>query len=438
MPLGIKLAYSSGNLGKNLQWNTVDLIYLFFLTEVVGLRPATAGLIILISLVWDGISDPLIGREIDRRRPEKNGYQSILLWAAPLSFAAFLLLFTPPAGAAAGAAAWALAVSILFRTAYTLVDVPHNALLADLTRDSRERTSLSAYRFLFSSVGTIIIAFAIAPALGGEGEQAATDYLIYAGLIGAIYLGVMLYSAWFSRMETATGKLETSIEEGIVPGVRALVRNERLVLVFAIAAISTLLIPVFLKLTLFYASSWLTDATEAKSMIIAFAVGQVIALPVWVSLSHRYEKRNTAIGAHLCFAAIAISFLILRPDDTPAAFVHFAIAGFSFSGVNVMIWAIIPDTVEFTQATSGRRYEALTFGLFLMVLKIFGGLSTALTGLALDIAGYQAAEDNLKLPGIIFAMSILPIIGGAVSSMLLMRLNLSHDNHSAISSERLT
>ena len=46
----------------------IGVIYFFFLTNVIGLGPALAGVVTLISEIWDAISDPLMGLLSDNTR----------------------------------------------------------------------------------------------------------------------------------------------------------------------------------------------------------------------------------------------------------------------------------------------------------------------------------------------------------------------------------
>ena len=54
----------------------IGVLYLFFLTNVIALEPLLAGIVTLISEIWDAISDPLMGvisdntkTKMGRRRP---------------------------------------------------------------------------------------------------------------------------------------------------------------------------------------------------------------------------------------------------------------------------------------------------------------------------------------------------------------------------------
>ena len=435
LPLSVKLGYASGNLGKSIQWNTVDFLYLYFLTDLIGISPTLAGLIILASLVWDGVSDPLAGYLIDRLGGRIGSYQSLILFFAPIAMLGFLAIFILPLVAPGSVVAWALLAGLLFRTGYTLVDVPHNALLADVTRDSRERTVLSAYRFFFSSLGSIVLSLAVFPALMADDGVSTDRFLIFAGLMGGVYLAVMCASALSSRGVGSRSK-RPSEPTSLATALRRLAGNQQLRLIAGIVAVTALLVPIFAKMSIYYAKTQLEAPEAATTLIIAYALGQLVSLPAWLAISNLTEKRDAALLANLLLMLVCVGFWFDRPDFVWSAGAWFAMAGFAFGGINTMNWAMIPDTVEYTEARSSARHEALTFGLLLLIMKVFTGLSMLLSGWALEVSGYDrdAQITQSTTNGIVQFMTIAPLLGTVVCGLLLLALSISHAGHMALRS----
>ena len=431
IPQHVKVGYASGNVAKSMQWNSVDFLYLYFLTDMLGVDPIVSGLILLVSLVWDGVSDPLVGFLIDRYGHVFGTYSAILLRIAPLSALGFIGLFLLPGYMPGHVVIWAIVASLLFRLGYTLVDVPHNAMLANLSRDSRERSSLSAWRFLFSSLGAIILSLAVFPALQLKEGGTTGSFVLFSLAIGVIYVSTLYYSASSTRgfsLQRQTGTTP------ILVALRNLYRNKRLLRIFAVAAFTALLIPIFPRLGIYYAKAQLGDASHATYLIIANAIGQLIALPVWLHISHRSEKKTAAILSHLALIGVCLCFFALMPSSHITGVAFFAAVGFCFSGINTMNWAIVPDTVEYTEALTGKRHEAFSFGILLLLLKVFAGLSTALSGWALSLTGYsgEAAADT-STNGLVSFMAWSPILGATLCIIVLAGLNLSHKAHQDLS-----
>lgn len=65
LPMKVKLGFGVANLGDTVITEFVGAFLIFFLTNVAGVRPALAGTIVFIGVIWDAISDPIIGTMSD-------------------------------------------------------------------------------------------------------------------------------------------------------------------------------------------------------------------------------------------------------------------------------------------------------------------------------------------------------------------------------------
>lgn len=66
VPLSEKLAYCFGDPALTLMYTMTSTLLIYFYTNVVGISAGAVGMIMLISRVFDGFSDVLMGTIIDR------------------------------------------------------------------------------------------------------------------------------------------------------------------------------------------------------------------------------------------------------------------------------------------------------------------------------------------------------------------------------------
>ena len=66
LSIGEKIAYALGDASANIAWRGVSTFLLIFYTDVFGLAPAIAGLVLLVGRFTDGVSDILMGVVGDR------------------------------------------------------------------------------------------------------------------------------------------------------------------------------------------------------------------------------------------------------------------------------------------------------------------------------------------------------------------------------------
>jgi len=121
-----KIIYGAGDLGFSLTTTIIGAYFLFFLTDVVGIKPAMAGVAILIGRTWDYINDPLIGHLSDRTRSRWGRRRPFLLFGAiPFALAFMLMWYRPPLESQAALAAYYAAAYVLFDAAATFVYMPY-------------------------------------------------------------------------------------------------------------------------------------------------------------------------------------------------------------------------------------------------------------------------------------------------------------------------
>ena len=66
VPLSEKLAYCFGDPALTLMYTMTTTLLIYFYTNVVGISAGAVGMIMLLSRVFDGFSDVLMGTIIDR------------------------------------------------------------------------------------------------------------------------------------------------------------------------------------------------------------------------------------------------------------------------------------------------------------------------------------------------------------------------------------
>jgi oligogalacturonide transporter len=128
----------------------VGLLFMFFLTEVVGLSPALAGLVFGIGKVWDAITDPLMGYISDRTK-SRFGRRRIyfLVGIVPIAIS-FIIMWIPiHTNSQIGLFLYYSFAYIVFATVITMVMIPYSALAAELSADYKVRNRLSGARLFF-------------------------------------------------------------------------------------------------------------------------------------------------------------------------------------------------------------------------------------------------------------------------------------------------
>jgi sugar (glycoside-pentoside-hexuronide) transporter len=152
-----KIGYSLGDSAANFIFQTVMMFLLFFYTDVMGISPVVAGIIFLITRIWDAFNDPMMGAIADRTNTRWGKFRPWVLWSA-LPFGIIgILMFTTPSLSATGKIVYAFITYNLMMMMYTVNNVPYCSLTGVLTGDNIERTSLASYRFIFAMLASFVV-----------------------------------------------------------------------------------------------------------------------------------------------------------------------------------------------------------------------------------------------------------------------------------------
>lgn len=152
-----KVAYAMGDASANIAWRGVSTFLLIFYTDVFGLTPAVAAMLMLVARTSDGVSDILMGVVGDHTKSKYGKFRPWIMWTAlPLGII-LSLLFTCPDWSMPMKIAYAYTTYILFTLIYTANNIPYGALMAVMTPDDKERTSIGSYRMVGAFAGGMVV-----------------------------------------------------------------------------------------------------------------------------------------------------------------------------------------------------------------------------------------------------------------------------------------
>ncbi len=425
---GRSISYASGNFGKALVFSSADLTILYLLTDVLDVPGAQAANLMLIAILGDLLFDMLAARLVIRWRSSGRGYRWAIAAAAAPCGAAFALIYAMPLLGVAKM--WLLAAAILtFRGAYALVDVPHNALMAQVATDSRARGRVSGYRLLFSTASALAIATIVTPLVqqaGGDGRYGA---LALTGVAAAsIFTLTMLLCSWAS-----IGNPRPQMSRPLTDGIVIPLCDPMVLAMGALALLTGLAASAFGRMLLYVGSYVAENPGAVTGLLTVMSCGQFCGVLLWTTLNQRFSK-STLLSAGHAVSLLGLTMFALVLHWPIATFVAAALIGFGFASVFMLPWGLLADAVDVVEWRSGRRYETGMFAFYLVVVKASGAACAATIGWALAALDYvprQVQPDSVKWGMILIGLG-LPIIGAIASILLLGRFRLDHARHARL------
>lgn len=423
LPIWRKIAYGAGDSGFSLTSTALALLYLYFLLNVVGLDPAAAGISIGIGRVWDAFNDIFIGTLSDRTRSRWGRRRPYLLFGAiPLGIAFVLMWLVPPLDQQTPLLIYYTAMYILFDTLFTLTNVPYIALTPEIAPTYDERTSLHSYRMAFSiGFGLIgaVAPLAIVDALAGSNPTVADLRSAYTAM--AILLGLFsifpIYITVFAVRENPEYQLLP--RPPLRQSFRIAAGNKAFLVAVGIYLLTWIPIDLVQFVLVFLLRDYFGLSNDDVNVVFGLLFGTaVVALPLWVWVSHRWNK-NRAYQVGIAFLAGVLVVLSFTAPGQPALIVILAIlAGIGISAAHAIPLAMLPDTIEWDELRSSNRQEAAYYSVVTLIQKLIGAATIALTGSLLAATGYVQAIEAGSVVQPASAISAIRFLAGLLPAAI--------------------
>ena len=426
------IGYGSGDFGFNLYFAGLNLYLLYYYTDILNIDPAIAGLIIMLPVVWDGISDPLMGWIVTRTRSRFGKFRPYILFGAPLMGLSFVGMFAAPVWFPDHVVIACLVTHMIFRTAYTVASVPYSSLAAALTHSSQERGTMAGVRLIAAMVGGIVTAatmLELASYFGdGDMRQGFVQVAVVYGLMSSVMM-VIIFLTTSEEVRLASNHSVTNRQT------LSFLRHNRAFWILCGASLVGIIGSAIGGKSIVYYVNYYAGHPDSVSDVMSIGIlGAGIGIPLWTLAARLLSKRWVwVIGA----SGAALVNLVLFFFDVKAVATLSALAfcnGLIGGAVAVMFWSMLPDTVEYGQWRSGVRDDGIVFGLSQLIAKAGSGLGVGMIGLLLSAIGYTAGTDQSAdtLQGIRASAFLIPAAASALSAIVILFYPLDTQLHSRI------
>lgn len=405
--------FAFGDFGFNLYWQSVMLFLLFYYTEEIGLSIGAAATTYAIASVWDGIIGFAIGVAGDRSGRAAE-YRRALVWGAiPLGLS-FILAYLPLGGGGTATLVLLFAAHLMFRTFYALVNVPYLAMSARISASSEDRALVAGLRMISGTLAAILVSIGTIPigrmVTGPDGDGYVGAAIVFA-LFGSALL--ILVGMTYRDSDAIPAPRQLPLKY-LFP---ALARNRAFV-TLAIAMVAMIAAVTMVgKSVLYYFKYFVGDEAAGRLALAEMMAIGLIAVPFWMMIARLAGIRVVWVS---CVSACIVLLILFSFADLhrAAAMQLFLVAlQAAIIGLNFALWAMLPDTIDYGEAATGRRVEATVYGLAGLLQRISIGFATGLLGWGFQTAGFSANSDMSEdtLAGIRGVMSIAPILLFAMS-----------------------
>jgi GPH family glycoside/pentoside/hexuronide:cation symporter len=301
--------------------------------------------------------------------------------------------------------ACALLVNVVLRVGTSLYALPYAAMTAELTTDYGERSTIAAYRALFSFVAAVACAV---PAFNYifETPQKMSDagaYFWLGLLLAAVVLvtGAACLLGVRSMPGAQASALSSKAPRGsIVTDVQELFRNRSFVVLF-ISCLFCLVIAGSLQALNLYAYQyyWRLTTAQTQQAVLTLQAGFLLGIPLALLLLRAVEKRTAMAMGFVTLAVVQGLFPLLAKVAPFAALPPIVIVcsmtlvfGFCSSLLFITMQSMVADAIDEHEYRFGTRCEGLYYSSLIFATKAANGLGSLLAGVMLSAAGLKGVQ----------------------------------------------
>lgn len=433
LTLGQKAGWGLADMGIVVFVIVKQLLILTYLTTVLGVPVGIAGFVTTAVLVFDMVTDPIIGYLSDRTQ-SRFGRRAPWMFVGVVVMAAGMVgLFATPSGMdVTGNLAWVVGFFVVATIGFTMVAIPYGAQSGEMTLDPKERSTMTGFRMAFASIG-ILIGGALIPGLAGSMGYAMAAMAVTPLMVGAVWI-----SLWATRN---TPRIEDAAKVNLTGMFGLVFANKAflvLVLLYGVMTLAIAMITAGLPFAALYLiqdsgdtalSGAATALTTLSLMFAAFVVGSILSQAIWVLLSHRLGKVGALIlGLSLYIVLLYALYTMLPSVNVTVIAGMFVLAGMTNGSYQQIPWAIYPDLMDVTRRDSGVAIEGAFSAIWLFGQKLANAVAPAVLGVTLAAAGWQETTDivvpqsDAALGALQLSITLIPagILGVAIIGLALI------------------
>lgn len=424
LPLKEKIAFGSGEFANRYGENGVNDIATPVYNIILGLSPATIGVVLMLMRLWDSITDPIMGWVSDNWRGTSGRRKPFLLFGSILMAISYPLIWmASPDWTEQTKSIYFICFALIFFTTYTIYSVPFRALATEMTPDYEERTNIRIFSAFFNKLFMFMLPWIFPLSQSQLFNDPVTGIRTLAGLSSLLILVSGIVCAKFPQERYHKVALQQERVK-LVPSFLSLIKDPAFLLLHGIGVFllsSILLVATFgLYVNMFYV--WEGDVAGGSQY---FAISQnilqilgIIMLAVISKYLVKIEKKKLiSLSLGLALLGSLARWFTYNQNVPELLFID----PFFFAPAYTVFWAIflsmLGDYCDYDEFKNGKRREGVFSAISGWIMKAGSSLAFGASGILLawthfskDLGGDQPDGTLLKMRLLLIGLPVLCLL----------------------------
>ena len=433
VPIYERFAFASGDVACNFVFGFTGSLLTLFYTDYAGVSAAVVGLVMLISRCLDGVSDIVFACIVDKVKSKHGKARPWVLWMAVPFGISYILLFTVPHESTQLVKGIYIFVTYNLCTTvvYTALNLPYGSLSSLITRDTRQREFLQAFRMGLSPIGRILVTAVSLPIVQafGDGQGA----WIKTSFIFATIAVILLLFCFFGTKERVDfreleekqaekGNKKTNKQNFIV-----MLKNKYWALCLGLWGIMVLTSTANSTILGYYAKYILGDDLYVSQIYTAEQVAMILCILFVTPAMVKYTGKRNLVLYGMVLVIVAQLILLINPTNVTLVTILAVVKGFGYGPLWGLVFAMLADACEYGQWKFHVRNDTFLFSAGSIGSNLGGGIAAGMVGVVLSMCGYvgtASVQTQQSLDAIYWVYVFLPIVLAGVQILFLVLYKL--------------
>ena len=434
-----KVGYGSGDMAGNVVYSFLSSFIMIYLTNIVGLNAGIVGTLIAVSKLFDGVTDIFFGAMIDKTRSRLGKARPWMLYAYIGCAVTLVANFAIPTnmGKFAQYAWFFIAYTLLNAVFFTANNIAYAALVALVTKNSKERVEMGSWRFIFAFSTVLIIqsvTVKFVQILGG-GAYAWKVVAIVFAIVGVIVNTISVFSVKELPEEELNGDgvVDDEIEKyGLVEAAKLLFSNKYYIMI-SVTYIVQQTYSAMLNMGIYYMTYVLLNEDLYAVFSWAINIPLIIALIITPTLVAKWKGlyKLNIVGYAIATVGRALVVVAAYMHSVPLMILFTAVSSFGQGPWQGDMGAVVANCSEYTYLTKGKRIDGTMYSCTSFGTKLGGGIGTALTGWLLAASGFNGevvTQSASCLNMLHFMYLWFPVILALIITFIMTKMNVEKAN----------
>lgn len=378
--------HAIAGFGQNLIFGLWSNYMLVFYTDIFGIAAGTASIIMLLTRVWDGINDPMMGSIADRTRTKWGRYRPWLLFMAPVIVIFLVLNFSSPDLSPTLKVVYAGITYVMMSMAFTAVDVPYWTMPAAMSSDVKKRSRIISFSRMSTTLAATILGIIAIPLIHalGQGDK-QKGYMMTALAVGLIGAGFYLIGFCCIREH-----VQPALNQKITfkSSVKAIIQNKPLLLLLCCGLLGNIGTMLKQGMVIYYVKDCVGSENLIPTFSLLFLPGMIFGLIIAPVFAKRFDSKSVFIGARVFGIIVDVIFFFAGFENIPLVMFLYALTSIPLGISSVVSATMLTNTIEYAEWKFGNRQEGLISSTQTLTAKIGMALSAGVIGAVLEIADY--------------------------------------------------